>query len=635
MKRALTSEIMMAFSPSPLGRRPSGTRPASPASTVYNSPIQNEKRRRVVSYDGQTQAIDSLLSGTAPTNAPAVSWDSKEFFSMLRVPEANQAKIQRHVEALRDKLAMSGMTHAERRRVAQSAVKAIWAMTSTMDKIKSREKQPEKANTAQAEVDLQDASLKPMQSISLHSKVCKDCIQALTSVHECREAIAGMVRDCENEVNLLKGDADRLIVVARAEEKDRESALNDAGEALTRHDSRIVEFIKKTNRNRQINTSNSITLCLDAVLDPTPELAPVLTERRKLRQALSQATSCRQHSQKSVRVYEHLVNVILTARASLMDEIRSALEAATAHRSHVSRVSMQTILKQIPSLAKSLSDFITFQHERNEAAARSMVKKREELADHLRLYGDEAPSELKEIKRRIAEFEGIKARSSDNLKKIAEDQKQLWLLGLARAPQAPQKSDSGDEPAQESGPRQAVLPSSVIIRLQRCLLELEETLRNQQGVEDILSAVREILAQSYEFCPRHGPAAVIEVDQSPEKIAPTVSAAPEATPRTRGVAMVHVPHQGGTQYRGGSVPPLYLENIPDSPMADIQSQDVSASTFEFDTVSQQTNFTSLMAQSQSEEARSSFLDQVTVAAGFADEDDEELEDSSKGGCILQ
>ncbi|GBG30988.1 Hypothetical Protein FCC1311_072092 [Hondaea fermentalgiana] len=645
MKRSLTNDILMAFrtsnSPSASPSRPS----AIPSSQTKTDDAKiSEKRRRVISYDGQTQATEALLAGVTSNawgrgSAPEAPWNSKEFFSMLRVqPGPVQDQLSKPLDSLRAKLGESEMPYAEKQAVAKFATNAIWTMTEAAEKLRAREMIPEGANTLEMEAELQNSKLSPMQLINIHSKICRESIRALAAANRASEEAQMLARTCEERMTEVKNEVGKLIVVRRADLTARENALKEAADALAQQDAKVAGALQKATRDKSVNNTNAISLCLDVVMDPTPEVAPLLSERRRLRQAHDRASAFLGNTRKSARVHEHLLIVVKSALTALEGGMRLSLESGSNHRSTVARSAAQTVIKQIPQLAKSLADFITFQKERNETAARRIVTKREELDEHLRLYGDEAPSELKEIKRRLAEFEGIQARSEENLRNVAQAQRELWMEGLKRVGLADAENakgqDDGEAKMQQQqqqffvstsssdAPLRAVLPASVIIRLQRCLVELGTALASFEGVESIKTVVREILERSYDFCPRRAPRtpsvvaapapSSFEIVEEKEETSQdtrgfsSISSMPKDTPRSKGVAMV--PAQ-----------PLLSGDAPRYP----QLEDLAL-------------VQAARPQSQVFPSRS-FLDRVTVAAGFAedDEDEDEAEDADGGGgCLL-
>merc|ERR1719230_1625474 len=127
-------------------------------------------------------------------------------------------------------------------------------------------------------------------------------------------------------------------------------------------------------------------------------------------------------------------------------------EKAQVSRSSMSQKHERDLIKLIPQLLAAFKGFITFHMERRQKATEKVQEHEARLAEHVRLYMDDAPTERKELETKVAEMRNIVGKSEKMLYESAKMQVTLW------------------------GPQLHLLPEGVREVLVKNLLQLKQSL---------------------------------------------------------------------------------------------------------------------------------------------------------------
>mmetsp|Transcript_3258 Transcript_3258/g.5458 ORF Transcript_3258/g.5458 Transcript_3258/m.5458 type:complete len:583 (+) Transcript_3258:217-1965(+) len=489
-KRSLTSDIISAMSPSP-SRAPS-----------YGSPIIREKKSRLATYDGQERALEMLMSPIT-----SGSFDANDFLETVGLKNEwlteDEGTLAGHIQKLKDTVDRCDRSRSTKKELVSLAVGVVSAMATSFQKLQGLENQPvQKPVKSETQMISEVKDSSQLEAVDSNSEVCRDNIRLLMEVAKCEQEMENILVKCEEQIRKGITDAEKMTVVGRADLSAKEQQIRQHETKLAEADAEISSAIAQ-DRSESITSTNVVTVCLDAVLYPTPEMAALIQNRKLCSMAKSRAEGAIETSRRGLKLNEQVLCVLRRAATLLATQARAVVAKAEAHRDVVVRVCRRTLLSTIPEVASSLSNFLKFQIERNEHAAKSADAKREELSEHLRLYGDEAPFQLKELKERLAEFEGIRGRTEEVLSKVAAKQRHLWTAALCRtrdvdaAYKALFDMDASTstfaQPLESEQNQACILPTDVVVRLQRCMEEVRMELPTSQSplrtsLEEILRA---------------------------------------------------------------------------------------------------------------------------------------------------
>jgi len=468
--------------------------------------LPSVKRSRHASYDGVNQAVKLFLEPQPKTES---FWNANEYFDALGVVEDDvRHRLRRSVTEIKRELVPSEFPEEFKKKVAISIATFLHERAEFSKNLKASEDSPKYPDAAELTTKLQNLlgiEGKSEETIELISGICERCIHVLRAIHEKRSElqIAFTKGKGEGETALKKARAEAIEANSRSVARKMEA--EGIKKKLEKLDLDIRSHIESINPNMAFNERNAVTLCMNAFLEPDEKMKEFISDRRELYRAYSQERDSVRHSANTSRVRGQVKDLMEEANRLYVQEAEKSLHKARVHRRSVALSCTTSIKNQISRLGEGLAEFIELQKERKANAETKVKIQRENEQRHIRLCGEMAPSELKEIRQKLKEYGDIRSQVVENMNKVALNQKRLWQQGLVvptrAAPEVVVEEMKFFTSETDEEVEKAVLPEEVITLLQNSLENLQSGLMGQTHVDCFLEANKDILERSYNFLP--------------------------------------------------------------------------------------------------------------------------------------
>jgi len=142
-------------------------------------------------------------------------------------------------------------------------------------------------------------------------------------------------------------------------------------------------------------------------------------------------------------------------------------ERVKAYRGNIKRDSHKGVSRLLPYLCSALYHYSDWFQERRSKASKKLKLKRKELREHERLWGDEAPSEKKELTSKIAEYTKLLERTDKMRSEMLSNHLAKWGNWFSRG----------------------VLPPTILLEVQNIFEELLKESHGLLGLGQLCDAV--------------------------------------------------------------------------------------------------------------------------------------------------
>jgi len=425
------------------------------------------KKQRLVVHDGYGDkvALQMLLGATA--------WDAMEFLKSLglELKEGKDYGVDT-LSRLRMYVSDSSLEISSRRVVADTVIETVKTLSAELKSLQGLENLPPYPDVSSAlqELETEKAS-QGRRLIQIYCNICRKHLVGLRELDKVNTQSMDIVGRCETLIQVQMENMKRMAVVEESNRNARERDLTSCIHEITKLDQKILQLITKglTETCNDQSDLRLVTLCLDAVGTPTPQMSGYMAERKTLHDRLNACKNGDAAAMKRVDMTSTCKMFLDTIVGPLTAQAKDSGERATRYNSRIYGESGKALLEYIPLLTSELKCFYELQKDRTNDLDKKTRLKKLEMAEHMRLYGDEAPCELKDIKKRLHEYERVQDISRSNLALVAQSQSDLWKLIYV----AKQASAGTTTPFHKNGlERLTVLPKVTEHKLLRHLTEL-------------------------------------------------------------------------------------------------------------------------------------------------------------------
>lgn len=154
------------------------------------------------------------------------------------------------------------------------------------------------------------------------------------------------------------------------------------------------------------------TSCLDMFQSQDPAVVEALGKRRDIQTQMdAQNKAVKQNQQKEA--YTKSLKLLLDKiKSQLRSDQEEHEKTFTQSRTNLDSDNQRGLITAIPLLLQNLQQFVAFNGERRQKAQEKLETREAELAEHIRLYQDDAPSERKDLETKVKEMVSHTTRQS-------------------------------------------------------------------------------------------------------------------------------------------------------------------------------------------------------------------------------
>jgi len=152
------------------------------------------------------------------------------------------------------------------------------------------------------------------------------------------------------------------------------------------------------------NEKLTVSDCLDAFQEMDTAMAEGMAARKTL-DAKKKGHQDKIEQNKLKKNYLRSIHVLLSKIKDILQETQKKCDSEFAlSRSSMNTMHERDLVARIPQLLATVKDFITFHMERRAKARGTLTDHETNLAEHVRLYENDAPTQRKELETKVMEI---------------------------------------------------------------------------------------------------------------------------------------------------------------------------------------------------------------------------------------
>jgi len=517
MKRTLTQDILEQFkTASPCARSPPSLRKEI---SGIRKMVDSAKRVRTAAFNGGARAESLLLHRLLPGQ----KFDTAEFLNAVDLPKdvigedvfANLATL---VSNFKVKLDECSSHRQLKSTLAERVCKTLVNLARAKDKLLEMENDKHMAAVDELLRDLVSCgNEQQLRRLHLLNSVAKGHINVFKDVCRSKAEAYQLLGRCQNDIQDCVKATEQEMVEQRAALLAAESRSVGCRKSLAALDEEIGKYIHENAGAFQTGESRSSTLsvCLDALLSPTPAMNQLTDKRAQLKRDLVDCDANVANVTTARQLFELTVHLMRWSTTALAGQAKDSVTRSSKNRVDGMRNSQRGLIHCIEDFKVAIKAYVAVHSEKFEYCARKMRERKEELDRHIRLTGDSAPAELREIKSKLEENETMVSSLQRDLSELCKSTAELWTSALVRpetlvreavAPTAQATAASDTARAMfrlaesETGGSDVILPREVLVALQVALHNILAS-PECQGCRELQQTFRDVLKRVEGFCP--------------------------------------------------------------------------------------------------------------------------------------
>lgn len=216
--------------------------------------------------------------------------------------------------------------------------------------------------------------------------------------------------------------------LAQAQWQSRQRATADHMQKLEAQKQQADAVITRVCSGQQ---ADSVVAALDVLQSQDPAVTEALGHRKALTDAMAQHHASMQSvSDEGAYLNQCIPTLLTTTQEQFAADMQEYRRAFGEERARSVSSSEEALTSWMPQLFGAVESYTKFQMERKSKAQEKLEQRQAELEEHTRLFGDDSPSEGRELEAKVREMTAIVSTSSKCLERVVNVQATFWSRHL-------------------------------------------------------------------------------------------------------------------------------------------------------------------------------------------------------------